>query len=172
MRKYYKNNQTGELRTLTGSVSNGKLLNTFDESDGVANGGEHNSLFVSTEDFENNWISISFEVKVAMSVKARNKTVTAILKMINQLSDHGIAEDEVDGFRTIEANCHIMTDVLFSDRIGTRDDLERHIERRVKESFPEDFADEVLFGEAMTLYYVVYEVRNDFRILLNLLEVA
>jgi hypothetical protein len=158
------------MRLLDYEISNGVLLGKFNEENGLFGGGSDNIIFVDTVDLKNYWTLTTFEVKTAVSVEAQKSMMSALKKMIHQLGSYGVVDGEIEDFETVESDCHILKDILFSDMFEYSADLESYIERRVKESFPADFADEVLFGQATNMYYVVYEVRNEFRALLNLVE--
>lgn len=164
MRNYYENKETGESAVVYERISNGTILTSF-TSNGAAISNRGEQKFVSDQELEENWKPFRFRAEVNKEKEVRKATTKFVRSLHDHLNNHGAFENGAQEFNSVEWNCQIVETILF-DYNGhpALDDL---ISEAIKQEFPEEVADDLIFSEVGDFYGLVYSMRNDLVLMAN-----
>lgn len=166
--KYFRRLDSDRELKLDSTISNGFILGSFcNESGHLWGGSSGYRLFVTKEDLEKEWKEFKFVVDQKSSAEVEQKVVNVFTKLLHQFNNYGLWEDAHDNTTTIEMECKIIKEAFF----GEHKDIKafgHSIDRSIKESFPEDFADELIFEDNHAFFMLMFELRDSVRELANL----
>lgn len=164
MRKYYKHKESNKEFVKYESIQEGVLLTSISEG-GLPLGNSHYKFFVRSEDLKMDYDEFEFQVPVPEGEEKKDKVIVMLRTMFEQLNNYGQFEDAYDEARDLEYDLKLIEDAIYGE-FKDKSAYESYIERRIKETYPEDYADDVCFSEATAFFHWVYEVRNQVRAVL------
>jgi hypothetical protein len=153
--RYFKPFEGGENVKIVEEVTNGFILSPYNLKTGQSDFYAQRT-FVSPEDLETDFEEIEFKIEVDLKEERIKKLTTFLNKLAYELDQYGTLENYQD-WMNIEGECKLLN-TLFTMEFKSKGEFEQYVNRAIKETFPEDFADEVIWGEATTFYFIVYDL--------------
>lgn len=130
MNRHFKRKTDGLLMCKYGEVSNGTILTAFDEDTGIPYGNSSHQIFVTPEEFKDNYEPFQFKLG---SDKVKDKLIISVLeKITNQLRGYGLLENQVETLNEFSAS--LRSGPIFEDLVIVRMDFHKQcLESKDKE---------------------------------------
>jgi len=162
-RKFYRVKDEPEVRrALIDKIANGLILSDFEEQTGRVIGNSYAKLFVTQDELDKEWEQFNYVVPYDFKEDQINKLVTLSKKLQREATQYGAFEDANEDWRSVESEIHALK-AMFEGRFKTKGEFEEYLKRRCKDTFPEDYADEICWGEAFTFYMFLFDCMDEMK---------
>lgn len=170
---YIKHADSGDIYRVERRIAGGVVANDFCKESGRNMGNDAYYHFISDDNLKKEWEETTWKKSVNVDKVVKTEWKKFFRKLFYQLNQYGYLEDEQDYVDSIENNMSFnesfIVDALFDTGIKNKEELEKSITEHIREIFPEDMANELLFQEGI-FYYLVHDMGEAVRNLTSTFE--